>query len=138
MKHTKAVVTAAICLAAAAVHAQGFGNNSSRYDRQEAYQPPPPPARYEPMPRPRPGYEWNAGRQEWNGRAYVWTPGFWVAVRSRPDPRYDRGYDQRYEQRGYDRRDYEPPRPIARDPFGRAIDQRRSDRSGDIPDINAE
>lgn len=28
---------------------------------------------------PRPGYEWVGGYHRWDGRAYVWSPGYWAA-----------------------------------------------------------
>jgi hypothetical protein len=41
----------------------------------------PPPERYEIIPPPRYGYEWVRGFWDWNGREYVWVPGYWIAVR---------------------------------------------------------
>lgn len=37
----------------------------------------PPAPRYEPVPPPRAGFVWDAGRWNWEGR-YVWVPGHWV------------------------------------------------------------
>jgi hypothetical protein len=39
----------------------------------------PPPLRYEvPRRRPSPAYVWIKGYHRWNGRTYVWVPGYWT------------------------------------------------------------
>ena len=40
----------------------------------------PPVARYEAVPRMRPGYAWRAGYWGWARGRYVWVPGYWVAA----------------------------------------------------------
>ena len=41
--------------------------------------PVPPPPRYAVVGvAPRPGWVWREGFYQWNGAAYVWTPGVWV------------------------------------------------------------
>jgi hypothetical protein len=42
---------------------------------------PPPAVVYEPVPVPRPGYFWVAGRWNWTGGRYAWLPGRWLANR---------------------------------------------------------
>ena len=41
----------------------------------------PPPPRYEAVPAPRHGYEWEAGHYRWNGHRYVWNRGQWQRAR---------------------------------------------------------
>jgi hypothetical protein len=39
---------------------------------------PPPPVVERYGPPPHPGWVWHGGYQRWNGRRYVWVPGYWV------------------------------------------------------------
>ena len=41
----------------------------------------PPAPRYEAVPAPRRGYEWEAGHYRWNGHRHVWHSGVWVRSR---------------------------------------------------------
>jgi len=67
----------------------------------------PPPLRYEAVPAPRRGYEWEAGHWRWNGHRHVWTSGVWV--RTRPgyvysSPRWEeRDGRWAYQPRRWDR-----------------------------------
>ena len=42
----------------------------------------PPAVRVEPVPEPRPGYQWVGGHWEWRGGRYVWESGTWVKERA--------------------------------------------------------
>lgn len=42
--------------------------------------PPPPPKTTAPAPAAKVGYVWSPAYWTWNGSAYVWTEGSWVAV----------------------------------------------------------
>jgi hypothetical protein len=41
----------------------------------------PPAVRVEPVPAPRPGYQWVGGHWDWRGSKYVWETGTWVKER---------------------------------------------------------
>lgn len=45
----------------------------------------PPPARFEPLPPPRPGYVWVPGNWQYRENAYAWYQGYWQPAR----PDYD-------------------------------------------------
>ncbi len=59
---------------------------------------PVPPPRFEapPPPPPRPGLAWRRGAWDWDGRAYVWRPGQYVAY----GPRYHRWVPGHWSGRG--------------------------------------
>jgi hypothetical protein len=61
----------------------------------------PPPARYERRPDP-PSHEhhWVAGHWAWDGRGYVWMPGFYQ-VRPRPGVAWEDGRWERHEHGWY-------------------------------------
>jgi hypothetical protein len=97
----------------------------------------PPPARYEAVPAPRHGYEWEPGHWQWNGHRHVWVAGHWI--RERPGYAY---YAPRWVERD-GRWHYQPSRwdrdgdgiPNRNDPTPNG--RRSWDRDGDgIPNRN--
>jgi len=49
----------------------------------------PPPARFEPLPPPRPGYVWVPGNWQYRENTYAWNQGYWQPAR--PDYEYAPG-----------------------------------------------
>lgn len=61
----------------------------------------PPPVRYERMPPPPSrDHHWVAGHWSWDGRAYVWVPGYYHA-RPRPGVVWIDGHWERHERSWY-------------------------------------
>ena len=57
---------------------------------------PVPELRYERVPPPRRGFVWAPGHWRWDGRAYFWVPGVYIAAR----PEYRFWVHGHWEQRG--------------------------------------
>jgi hypothetical protein len=58
----------------------------------------PPPVRYERLPDPpSPEHHWVAGRWRWDGREYIWVPGYYQA-RPRPNVAWVNGHWERHER----------------------------------------
>ncbi len=61
----------------------------------------PPPVRYERLPEsPTRDHHWVAGRWGWDGRTYVWVPGYYLA-RPRPGVAWTNGHWERHERGWY-------------------------------------
>lgn len=73
------IVLTTICLCVAALLIPRSGYPAAVYSSDSPQLPPPPPPRAEGATPLRYGYTWAPGYWEWNGRAYRWVSGTWIA-----------------------------------------------------------